>query len=89
METPKKRKKISSRGGAREGAGRPRRTNGREVIPFRLNRELIKVLKAKAHQSGLRVSVYVERLVENHLKFESEPEKALRKKKAKTPPEGT
>ncbi len=76
------KKEKGRHGGLRNPPGGRPKTNGRAVIPFRLKPELIKPLKAKAHQSGLSVSKYVERLVENDLKSEATTPKAPRKKKA-------
>jgi len=82
LRMPKKEK--ARHGGLRNPPGGRPKANGREVIPFRLKPELIKPLKTKAARSGLSVSKYVERLVENDLK--SAPESAKPPKPTKQHP---
>jgi len=81
-------KKKGARGGLRNPPGGRPRTNGREVIPFRLKPDLAKALRIKARKSGLSVSAFVERLVETDLKSESKVAQPVPKKKIRKPVSG-
>lgn len=62
----KKSPGISGRGGRREGAGRPAVGENPARLQVQITEELMRILKKKANESGVRLTDYVRSILDRY-----------------------